>query len=443
MRLLSNILLALLIPLSINAQTTRRVDGHIAMGVSAKKNYIKNAQLEQNDNDITDASGIASFSVTTPLDGAGSLLIDSTANGQKVCFSTFTREPGIYGQLCTGTIRYNGDASTYTLSVEQGGSILGSAVALTNAGTSSATGLLPDFACGVAATGANTICINSTANGAAIRVDDVHLELSPTNALVPASSGQSINVQNITATGSFVVPAGVTSVFYKICGAGGGGGGQPVSTNAGGGGGGGGQILHGSMLVTPAETLTATIGAAGTAGSESDGGDGGTTSIAGGSVTVSAYGGGGGGRNGTAGRTSGSGWAGGAANSGGGGGGCGDGGGYCIGAASGSGGSPGASALWSAGGGGCANSGGGCNAGSGGKSQYAAGGAGSAASANRSGGGGGGGGLAAGGKGGRGAGDNPAAGGICAGGGGCGDATNTGCTAGAGGRGDITLYWWE
>lgn len=243
--------------------------------------------------------------------------------------------------------------------------------------------------------------------------------------------------ENFTGNDTFVVPAGVTTVFYRICGAGGGGGGNVVGQNTGGGGGGGGQILEGSMAVTPAETLTITIGAAGT-GATGPATSGGNTSIAGLSGTITAYGGGGG-SNGT-GLTTGA-WAAGASPAGGGAGGCGNGGGNCAGGAGAGAGGTGTSSLWSGGGGGCGNAGGGCTGGAGGKSQYAAGGAGSVASANRSGGGGGGAGLGAGGKGGRGAGDNPVAGGICAGGGGCGDATNTACVGANGGRGDATLYY--
>lgn len=60
-----------------------------------------------------------------------------------------------------------------------------------------------------------------------------------------------------SASGSYVVPAGVSSVIAEATGSGGGGG---TSTGAdGGGGGGGGELRAGTIAVTPGETLTVTI----------------------------------------------------------------------------------------------------------------------------------------------------------------------------------------
>lgn len=74
-----------------------------------------------------------------------------------------------------------------------------------------------------------------------------------------------------TANTTWIVPAGVTSI-YAIC-IGGGGGGRSFSSS-GGGGGAGGISLNPVFAVTPGETLTITIGAGG--GSNTSGG---TTSI--------------------------------------------------------------------------------------------------------------------------------------------------------------------
>ncbi len=75
--------------------------------------------------------------------------------------------------------------------------------------------------------------------------------------------------QTIVATGSFVVPAGVTMIKAILIGGGGGGGGggreNPASGNGGSGGGGSVPVIA-ILPVTPAETLTITIGAGGTAG---------------------------------------------------------------------------------------------------------------------------------------------------------------------------------
>lgn len=105
-----------------------------------------------------------------------------------------------------------------------------------------------------------------------------------------------------TASGSFVVPAGVSQIWLSACAGGGGGGGGSGGGTAnfvGGGGGGGGagdSVWRQAYAVTPGSTLTITIGAGGTAGTTSTGagtggGTGGNTVIAGmtaGTVTLVA-----------------------------------------------------------------------------------------------------------------------------------------------------------
>lgn len=95
-------------------------------------------------------------------------------------------------------------------------------------------------------------------------------------------------LQRFTASGSFTVPAGVTTVYLSGCGGGGGGGGgagfssSASSYYAGGGGGGGGgfSVVRYPVSVTPGQVIAVTIGAAGTAGASgaagASGGAGGT-----------------------------------------------------------------------------------------------------------------------------------------------------------------------
>src|SRR3954469_1746562 len=67
---------------------------------------------------------------------------------------------------------------------------------------------------------------------------------------------------------TFVVPANVSALRVNACGAGGGGGGGFATAGGGGGGGGGGMQLRNEWVsVTPGETVTVTVGAAGTASS--------------------------------------------------------------------------------------------------------------------------------------------------------------------------------
>ena len=81
---------------------------------------------------------------------------------------------------------------------------------------------------------------------------------------VVASSAVAQTVtQRFPASGSFVVPPGVTSITVQAWGAGGGGGEQSPNTADAGGGGGGGGYAGGVMTVTPLSTITITVGGGG------------------------------------------------------------------------------------------------------------------------------------------------------------------------------------
>ena len=119
----------------------------------------------------------------------------------------------------------------------------------------------------------------------------------------------------ITTSGTFQVPSGVKMVSCRLVGGGGGGGGAGNIASAslatacyGGPGGGAGMVLESRLVVTPGDTLTVVVGAAGTGGTASaaavglvgnNGGAGtagGTTYVANsaGTVLAAARGGGGG-----------------------------------------------------------------------------------------------------------------------------------------------------
>lgn len=69
------------------------------------------------------------------------------------------------------------------------------------------------------------------------------------------------------ASGTFVAPAGVTSVLVTLCGGGGGGGGDYLTGGNGGGGGGSSSGVRGYVVaVTPGNSYAVTVGAAGAAG---------------------------------------------------------------------------------------------------------------------------------------------------------------------------------
>lgn len=86
------------------------------------------------------------------------------------------------------------------------------------------------------------------------------------------SAGYSANSKvDFTGSGTWVVPAGVTTIIVHGIGGGGGGGGKACCyrPTAGGGGGSGYFSYDNVVAVTPGETLTITIGAGGAAGTDS------------------------------------------------------------------------------------------------------------------------------------------------------------------------------
>ncbi len=99
-----------------------------------------------------------------------------------------------------------------------------------------------------------------------------------TGATGPAGAGIPSNLQEFTASGTFTVPTGVTSVQMEAVG----GGGSGHATNASGDldGGGGGAYTRVLLSVTPGSTYTITIGTGGACcGNTGNGGPGGDTTI--------------------------------------------------------------------------------------------------------------------------------------------------------------------
>ena len=122
-----------------------------------------------------------------------------------------------------------------------------------------------------------------------------------TNFVSSAPTFTGANSQVFTASGTFTIPAGVSAIKVTLVGGGGGGGGyrSACSNTAGSGGGSAASSVQYFTGLTPLNTLTVTVGAAGTLATNgntpTNGGAGGTSSIASGTQTIttaSANGGG-------------------------------------------------------------------------------------------------------------------------------------------------------
>ncbi|MDI1317068.1 choice-of-anchor D domain-containing protein [Flavobacterium sp.] len=113
--------------------------------------------------------------------------------------------------------------------------------------------------------------------------------------LIVSSISRGQSTQTYTSIGSFITPAGVTTVKAEAYGAGGAGGyGGGSNKNGGGGGGGGGYSVLTTATVTPGSTYTMNVGTGGTATATTTSGNGTTTSATFDLTSIIANGGAGG-----------------------------------------------------------------------------------------------------------------------------------------------------
>lgn len=195
-------------------------------------------------------------------------------------------------QIASGTITATQiAAATITGTLIAAGTITGTNIA---AGTITAGLIAADaIVAGLIAAGAiDGMTINAiTINGNTISAADVLV--SGTNGGVFAYSTGGTVVQTFTTSGTWIAPAGVTSVKVECVGGGGGGAGSSATPDEGPGGGGGEYSAEPTNTVVAGDTYTITIGAAGSGGSFGNGTAGGNTSFSGTSATtVTAHGGG-------------------------------------------------------------------------------------------------------------------------------------------------------
>jgi hypothetical protein len=143
-------------------------------------------------------------------------------------------------------------------------------------------------------TNINSLGVGTTASGTAGSIRATSITFSDATTQTSAFTG--FRSQVFTSSGTFTIPANITSIKVTLVGSGGAGGGLGQA-GAGGGGGASGVGYQWFTGLTPANTLSVTVGAGGTAVSGGSGGAGGTVSVASGTQTITtlqATGGGGG-----------------------------------------------------------------------------------------------------------------------------------------------------
>jgi hypothetical protein len=108
---------------------------------------------------------------------------------------------------------------------------------------------------------------SSPTNGQVATVGDYSYTYNSTTdsweGVLGGSSGSGNFAQVFTSSGTFTVPAGITSVKVTVIGGGGGGGSGAISGYAGGGGGGGGVAIEYITGLTPGSTVAVTVGSGG------------------------------------------------------------------------------------------------------------------------------------------------------------------------------------
>jgi hypothetical protein len=150
----------------------------------------------------------------------------------------------------------------------------------------------------VTAISGDTLTITRTQEGTSARLIGISDQIAATitaKTLTDIESARpTLQLAVIAASGSVLVPAGVTSILAEAWGGGGAGGGSGSATGSGTGGGSG-SYSRRAIPTVPGETLTVTIGAGGVGAANAAGGNGGNTLLQRGATTLLQANGGSGG----------------------------------------------------------------------------------------------------------------------------------------------------
>lgn len=216
---------------------------------------------------------------------------------------TVTNEASTYTLGYTWTSQDNGIENTFTLTVGNPNTGTTVTVAKSGAGASRVTLGTTSFTTSSSITMYN-ITVTSSSPTAAVAAQSVTITLSFSDgatskaftftlaAYTPAPAAIWRAWDTTSATTTWTVPAGVTSIRVALCGGGGGGGNGGTIK----GGGGAGQVRDVTYAVSAGQVLTITAGAGGAGGvaggsSSISGGTGGTITALGGNASVSITGG--------------------------------------------------------------------------------------------------------------------------------------------------------
>lgn len=168
------LLAASLMSCASNAESLRTTDFQQSLNANAPRNYIVNSGAEKNVTGVTDVSNIHSRTTFTALEGAGSHLVNATAASELVVFQANDLQAGLVGRTCEAVGVYTGDASLYKAYVTVAGSQVSDTLAMINAGTNTQKFSII-FPCGASTSDDPALVIESTGDGAEIKLDSVYL----------------------------------------------------------------------------------------------------------------------------------------------------------------------------------------------------------------------------------------------------------------------------
>ena len=165
-----------------NAQSVDRVvEGTQFPGALAVRNFVLNPGCEKNVNNITASGGSLTRTTTTPVEGAGSCLIDASSSAQTYTWTLQAFEQAYKNGNCYARFTYTGDATLYDAEILRNSVTIASQTLLDASSNSKVAEML--FSCGDL-TNATTFRLRATsASAAAVKVDSVYVGFAPPMAL--------------------------------------------------------------------------------------------------------------------------------------------------------------------------------------------------------------------------------------------------------------------
>ena len=168
------------------------------------RNYVKNTGAEKNLTGVNNPNSATSRSTSSPLLGGASFLIDTSGAVDAAEFTADNFDTALQGRNCEASFLVNGDASLYYVKISLNSAYVLTTPALPNTGSNTQRYVV-NFPC--SSLTSPQMEIWSSANGAAIKVDDVYIgeatsvnDVSQAQAIVHENKSGNQNIASAAAT---------------------------------------------------------------------------------------------------------------------------------------------------------------------------------------------------------------------------------------------------